>query len=1041
MVPTPSDDATAPHIYWSRSFPETASIETGTVSVPLTCYILDDTGLASVTFNGTEPTLIKNDGGFWQFDVDVSANGALSVAAQDSAGNRTTRIATVDWFNATVSAGAKAGAPELTGQFQFENGAAIGSSFVKQGESAFLKATTAAAVTANSIAAAVDADTGKTALEVTMLSAGTDGRFPVASNAYYQLTATAADGTWRTVLMSMDRLDKAQPELKLSETVLTAQSGESARALSWVVTKGDTSLSPITQVTINGSAMTFNPDQTWVAGTWPISFGGLYTLEAKDGAGNTAIATYTVSDYAIGLNTQNIFTVTHSWSQARNNGSIAIDSGKIIGGLYDAALLLSGSSTYNGSYAYMILPAAEDFFFDSAAAEKVILAQYAAAHLDAPNMPADELAAALAAGQSEARTAWMTDLVTLSDAKWTAGNTISNLAPGAYTLYVRDEQDKSNVEVIAAQALTINDEAVTFAAEIHRASRAGAENGAITVGASGGKLAQGTYQFAVLPMKEKETPLVEVKDLAAQPGVTWQLADVSSGSFNTKILDGLKPGWYQVAVRPMGVSTGTMSNLCTLYATLASAQARQKKAVDANTASAIINAAASAVAEIRTAQQKWDAAIAASGNTAETEAVYKSLIGSNDGILTLLGNWRAAEEAVTAGTMTRVAADAVKKIYDDAVDAYADTKVKADAAKELTDANLELADAQTSYDNAAQAATQAAEQVYTLTPELWSNACTRAVEVGYETSKEISASDLDRSETGRITVTFTPSMTKLSSAAVYALISENKTNTIVIKGSRLFVIIPPGTLSQGDSIMNMLLLDIELPDDPTGYVVRVTSADGKTHIVPMSLIGKDRIAYIASQPGRYSIFYNGKTFEDVKSDFWGAKAIGFAAANELFTGTGPNTFEPNRTMTRGMLVTVLGRLMDVDQTKYTGKAYSDVPTGTWYSACVQWASENGIVTGYGGGRFGPNDVITREQMCTILVRFLKAQGITLPEQLKNEFSDMNSVSSWAAEAVRYCQQAGLIQGTGGNRGNPRGQSTRAEVATVLMRMIEGCLSE
>lgn len=116
--PTPSDDGTAPHIYWSRSFPETASIKTGEEPVELTCYVLDDGALTNLTLNGAEPEdLVKNSGGFWQFTTTVSENGILAVAATDTSGNRTSRSVRVDWFNAVLTPDSISTAPELEAHF------------------------------------------------------------------------------------------------------------------------------------------------------------------------------------------------------------------------------------------------------------------------------------------------------------------------------------------------------------------------------------------------------------------------------------------------------------------------------------------------------------------------------------------------------------------------------------------------------------------------------------------------------------------------------------------------------------------------------------------------------------------------------------------------------------------------------------------------------------------------------------------------------------------------------------------------------------
>ncbi len=191
-------------------------------------------------------------------------------------------------------------------------------------------------------------------------------------------------------------------------------------------------------------------------------------------------------------------------------------------------------------------------------------------------------------------------------------------------------------------------------------------------------------------------------------------------------------------------------------------------------------------------------------------------------------------------------------------------------------------------------------------------------------------------------------------------------------------------------------------------------------------------------PSAFAAVNTSKVFKDVKKGDWFYKngAIDYVYNNNLFSGTSKTTFGPNDKMTRAMFVTVLGRLeaVTVDKTKRT--RFVDVPTKQYYTGYVKWAADNGIVSGVSDADFGPDANITREQICAMLIRYcdyakveLEAVNATLT------FTDNSQISSYARSAVKACQKAGLVNGekvTGGYRFRPKGNATRAEVATILM---------
>ena len=176
-------------------------------------------------------------------------------------------------------------------------------------------------------------------------------------------------------------------------------------------------------------------------------------------------------------------------------------------------------------------------------------------------------------------------------------------------------------------------------------------------------------------------------------------------------------------------------------------------------------------------------------------------------------------------------------------------------------------------------------------------------------------------------------------------------------------------------------------------------------------------------------------FTDVDTTDWCYDAVQYVYEKGMMNGTSATTFSPDGTTTRGMIVTILHRIEGTPAA--TGTAFTDVPTGQWYSDAVSWASANGIVGGYGNGRFGPSDPITREQMAAILNRYSTYKGYDAGTVGSiTGFSDASQVSSYAAEPMGWAIGNGLISGVGNNTLAPKGNATRAQVATILMRFCE-----
>ncbi len=174
----------------------------------------------------------------------------------------------------------------------------------------------------------------------------------------------------------------------------------------------------------------------------------------------------------------------------------------------------------------------------------------------------------------------------------------------------------------------------------------------------------------------------------------------------------------------------------------------------------------------------------------------------------------------------------------------------------------------------------------------------------------------------------------------------------------------------------------------------------------------------------------GDVFTDVAAGSWYEEAITYCQSNGLMSGTTATTFEPEAEMNRAMLVTVLYRAAGSPEVA-AQSSFSDVAAGDWYTSAVQWAVQNGIVNGYGDGRFGTEEPVSREQVAAILWR---AAGS--PQAVSSgTFADEDEISSYASTAVNWAQNNGLMTGDTGAVFNPQATLTRSQAAAILMRFV------
>ena len=195
------------------------------------------------------------------------------------------------------------------------------------------------------------------------------------------------------------------------------------------------------------------------------------------------------------------------------------------------------------------------------------------------------------------------------------------------------------------------------------------------------------------------------------------------------------------------------------------------------------------------------------------------------------------------------------------------------------------------------------------------------------------------------------------------------------------------------------------------------------------------ISSIVMLIGTAAGFAAAKEFNDVKEDSWFKEAVDYVVERDLFNGTGKGNFSPNKQASKGMIITVLARMAGTDvDTGATDGNYSDVDYSLWYGPAIAWAYRMGIIGDE--GKFEPNSMLTRENMAVIIANFIDAFDLTYEEKTSEEpqYTDYDKISEEAKDAVALTYKAGIFKGNKNGTFKPQSGLTRAELATVIMRL-------
>lgn len=254
------------------------------------------------------------------------------------------------------------------------------------------------------------------------------------------------------------------------------------------------------------------------------------------------------------------------------------------------------------------------------------------------------------------------------------------------------------------------------------------------------------------------------------------------------------------------------------------------------------------------------------------------------------------------------------------------------------------------------------------------------------------------------------------------------------------VTVTPQNAAQGSTVTitaepedGYRLQSLTVTDSQGKAIPVIKAADGTyTFTMPETDSVNVEAAFVPDVPGSTV-----EPFHDVDADAWYADAVQYVYEQGLMQGTDAGLFSPEELVNRGMVVTILYRLAGSPETD-ASMGFSDVEPDAYYSDAVRWASSAGIVTGYSAAAFGPEDTITREQLAAMLYRYVCTQGISVFAEplVPQAFTDVSSISDYAAEAMAWAVDTGLMAGMPDGRLAPDGSATRAQTAVILMRLDE-----
>ncbi len=305
---------------------------------------------------------------------------------------------------------------------------------------------------------------------------------------------------------------------------------------------------------------------------------------------------------------------------------------------------------------------------------------------------------------------------------------------------------------------------------------------------------------------------------------------------------------------------------------------------------------------------------------------------------------------------------------------------------------------------------------------------------------KIAIQEMKSQAIGTVTLTATP-VTKLSDAAK-TLIGKRPVYDLTVSYQKNGKTEYISDFKKGTVMLGIPYQPASDESAPNLYGVYV-DRNGKPQLLTNSSYDNGQLIFGRNSLSTYGVGYKAPApaFTDTLMH-WAKDSIDFVASRGLISGTGATAFSPNTAITRSDFLMALVKLSGVDVRGYKASSFTDVNSVSPAMPYIEWALKNGVIQGIGGGRFGPDMQITREQMAAIMANYAKATGYKLPVSRQAiTFADDAKIGSWAKEAVKALQQTGIIVGKNNNLFDPQASATRAEASIILRRFVELVIDE
>ncbi len=264
------------------------------------------------------------------------------------------------------------------------------------------------------------------------------------------------------------------------------------------------------------------------------------------------------------------------------------------------------------------------------------------------------------------------------------------------------------------------------------------------------------------------------------------------------------------------------------------------------------------------------------------------------------------------------------------------------------------------------------------------------------------------------------------------------------------------TLSIGDElavtkdVANAAPIHVTLPDGYTlrlniametqhyGNVVMEKQSSGDYAIRKDTKLMDDGVAIMLSKSQEICVVENSRSFPDIAEEFWAENEIDYMTSREFILGNTDGTYGPTDTIQRRTVAILLYRL-EGEPAVNERPIFPDVAVGSYYSKAITWAYDNGIITGYTNGNFGPTDTLTRQHLAAMLYRYNNYKQFDMERDASKDiatFNDYADIRAWARESCQWAYQVGVVNGRAGNMYDPNGSASRAQLSVILSRYLQ-----